>query len=149
MSLQTEIKTFDQLNAREMHSILELRAKVFVVEQECVYLDPDENDQLSHHVMIDHEEELVAYTRFYNDSSDVWHVGRVVVDKGFRGKGLAKQMMQDSLGFILGKNPDANIELSAQVYLIPFYTNLSFTAVGSSYMEDGIPHQRMLYQKKM
>ena len=36
------------------------------------------------------------------------------------------------------------IELSAQIYLDKFYKDLGFYRTGEDYLEDGIPHQRMI-----
>lgn len=40
--------------------------------------------------------------------------------------------------------PKYSIRISAQCYLEQFYTNLGFQSVGTSYLEDGIPHIEMV-----
>jgi len=37
-----------------------------------------------------------------------------------------------------------SIELSAQEYLLEFYKKLGFNPIGATYLEDGIPHRKMI-----
>jgi ElaA protein len=39
------VKTFQQLTVNELYDLLRLRSEVFVVEQNCVFLDQDNKDQ--------------------------------------------------------------------------------------------------------
>ena len=39
--LQWKIKAFDALTVHELYDLLQLRSEIFVVEQNCVYLDLD------------------------------------------------------------------------------------------------------------
>ena len=57
------IKSFEELSKSELYDILRLRQQVFVVEQSCPYLDCDDLDQQSFHVMLSSENELQAYAR--------------------------------------------------------------------------------------
>ena len=54
-------KTFYELNNQELYQILRLRSEVFVVEQDCVYQDLDNKDQISVHVFQKEKDEIVAY----------------------------------------------------------------------------------------
>ena len=47
-----EVKTFDELNTKELYDLLQLRSEVFVVEQDCVYQDIDGKDQKSLQISI-------------------------------------------------------------------------------------------------
>ena len=51
MMLKTETKTFQQLTAKELYDLLQLRSEVFVVEQDCVYQDLDGKDGKALHVI--------------------------------------------------------------------------------------------------
>ncbi len=139
-------KTFYELNIQELYQILRLRSEVFVVEQDCVYLDLDNKDQISVHVFQNEKDEIVAYTRIFK-SGDYYKnpsIGRVVVSKRKRGKELGKQIMIYSIDYIKKNLKGDKIELSAQKYLDKFYKDLGFYKTGEEYLEDGIPHQRML-----
>jgi len=140
------IKTFYKLEREELYQILRLRSEVFVVEQDCIYQDLDNKDQKAIHIFLKENENIIAYTRvfkkgdYYKNAS----IGRVVVSKKERGKELGKKIMKSSIDYIKKNELGEKIELSAQKYLDKFYKDLDFYTIGKEYMEDGIPHQRML-----
>ena len=140
------IKTFSELDIEDLYQILRLRSEVFVVEQDCVYQDIDNKDQNAIHIYYKENDEIVAYTRifkpgyYYENPS----IGRVVVSKKNRGKYLGKKVMMDSIEYIKQNIKGEKIELSAQKYLDNFYKDLGFYKIGEDYLEDGIPHQRMI-----
>ena len=140
------IKTFYKLEREELYQILRLRSEVFVVEQDCIYQDLDNKDQKAIHIFLKENENIIAYTRvfkkgdYYKNPS----IGRVVVSKNERGKELGKKIMKSSIDYIKKNELGEKIELSAQKYLDKFYKDLDFYTIGKEYMEDGIPHQRML-----
>lgn len=146
--MEAVIKAFDELSTEELYQILRLRSEVFVVEQDCVYQDMDNKDQKALHVLGLKKGELVAYTRMFRpgDYFENASIGRVVVAKNQRKFGYGKQIMQVSMAAIAQRFPKTTLEISAQKYLLKFYTELGFTAVGEEYLEDGIPHVRMLYK---
>src|SRR6056297_2925371 len=143
--MEVSVKTFNELTTEELYQILRLRSEVFVVEQDCVYQDVDNKDQKALHVLGIKNNEVVAYTRVFEpgDYFDNVSIGRVVVSQDQRKYGLGKQIMQSSLAAIDQRFPDKPIEISAQSYLLKFYTELGFNAFGEEYLEDGIPHRRM------
>ncbi|MEC8832939.1 MAG: GNAT family N-acetyltransferase [Bacteroidota bacterium] len=144
--MQVTIKAFSELTTEELYQILRLRSEVFVVEQDCVYQDVDNKDQKALHVMGIKDGEVVAYTRIFKpgDYFNNVSIGRVVVSQDQRKYGLGKQIMLASLEAIHQKFPGKSVEISAQSYLLKFYTDLGFNAFGEEYLEDGIPHRRML-----
>tara|TARA_B100000035_G_C21001070_1_gene554944 strand:- start:1222 stop:1665 length:444 start_codon:yes stop_codon:yes gene_type:complete len=140
------VKTFYELNNQELYQILRLRSEVFVVEQNCVYQDLDNKDHISFHIFQKEKDEIVAYTRIFKSGEYYKNpsIGRVVVSKRKRGKELGKQIMIYSIDYIKKNLKGDQIELSAQTYLDKFYKDLGFYKTGEEYLEDGIPHQRML-----
>ena len=142
----TVVKKFSELSIDELYQILRLRSEVFVVEQDCVYQDLDNKDQISVHIFVKEKNEIVAYTRIFK-SGDYYKnpsIGRVVVSKKNRGKELGKKIMISSIDYIQENLKGDKIELSAQKYLDKFYKDLDFYKIGEDYLEDGIPHQRMI-----
>ena len=142
----TVVKKFSELSIEELYQILRLRSEVFVVEQDCVYQDLDNKDQISVQIFIKDKNEIVAYTRIFK-SGDYYKnpsIGRVVVSKKDRGKELGKKIMISSIDYIQENLKGDKIELSAQKYLDKFYKDLGFYKIGEDYLEDGIPHQRMI-----
>jgi len=144
--MKVSVKRFNELSTEELYQILRLRSEVFVVEQDCVYQDVDNKDQKALHIIGNKDGEVVAYTRVFKpgDYFNNVSIGRVVVSQDQRKYGLGKQIMQASLAAINQRFPDKAIEISAQSYLLKFYTALGFSAFGEEYLEDGIPHRRML-----
>lgn len=139
-----EFKKFDAISRNDLLTIYTLRSNVFVVEQKCVYLDPDLTDLDSTHVLGKLDGKIVAYARIYMDT--VAHIGRVIIDEKCRGKGLARQLMLDSIDWIKENTDYQMVEISGQVYLSQFYKSIGFKIDGNMYLEDGIPHLKMGYQ---
>ena len=140
-------KTFSELDTEDLYQILRLRSEVFVVEQDCVYQDIDNKDQNAIHLYYKENDQIVAYTRIFK-AGDYYEnpcIGRVVVSKKNRGKEIGKKIMIDSMGYIKQNIKGEKIELSAQKYLDKFYKDLGFYKIGEDYLEDGIPHQRMIF----
>jgi len=127
--------------------MLQLRSKVFVVEQNCVFLDLDDKDQQSWHVSGWQNEKLIAYTRLVPPSIGYPQpsIGRVVTSPSVRRTGAGRKLMQFSIEKIFslfGKQP---IKIGAQLYLKNFYESLGFQQSGDVYLEDGIEHIEMLF----
>ena len=140
-------KTFSELDTEDLYQILRLRSEVFVVEQDCVYQDIDNKDQNAIHLYYKENYQIVAYTRIFK-AGDYYEnpcIGRVVVLKKNRGNDLGKKIMIDSMEYIKQNIKGEKIELSAQKYLDKFYKDLGFYKIGEDYLEDGIPHQRMIF----
>jgi len=144
--LDIQTKTFNQLNTTELYDLLQLRSEVFVVEQDCVYQDIDGKDQKALHILGYKDEKLVAYTRIFQpgDYFEEASIGRVVVKENQRQYGFGYDIMKASIEAINKHYKTSEIRISAQTYLIKFYNNLGFKAVGEEYLEDGIPHINML-----
>ena len=143
----TITKTFSELDTEDLYQILRLRSEVFVVEQDCVYQDIDNKDHNAIHIYYKENDQIVAYTRIFK-AGDYYEnpcIGRVVVSKKNRGNDLGKKIMIDSMEYIKQNIKGEKIELSAQKYLDKFYKDLGFYKIGEDYLEDGIPHQRMIF----
>ena len=140
------IKTFNELSIDELYGLLGLRSEVFVVEQDCVYQDIDDKDKKALHIIGIKDKKIVAYTRIFKpgDYFENTSIGRVVVKEDKRKEGLGKEIMLASLETISDKIGRVEVEISAQVYLKNFYNDLNFLEVGKEYLEDGIPHIRMV-----
>jgi len=139
-------KSYQDLSKNELYAILWLRAKVFIVEQNCPYQDLDGKDQKSIHVLGVKDNLIAAYTRLIPKGvsyEDYCSIGRVVCDPSVRKGGVGKELMHFSIETCKEIFPNTPIKISAQTYLNKFYTNLGFTAIGEEYLEDNIPHIQM------
>lgn len=138
--------TFDELSAVALYEILSLRQRVFVVEQQCPYLDADGADRTAVHLCGHSGGRLLAYLRFFapNGTASQAVIGRVVVAPEVRGRGVARALMMEALRTVEARHPDVPIKVAAQTYLRAFYLELGFQPVSEPYDEDGIPHVDML-----
>lgn len=146
---KTTIKKFNQLTTSELYQILRLRSEVFVVEQDCVYQDVDDKDQKGLHLFISDKKEVIAYTRLFapGDYFETASIGRVVVASKNRKEGLGHLLMEASISAIKTNYKTSKITISAQVYLQKFYESHQFIKEGDEYLEDGIPHIKMIYNR--
>ena len=138
-------KTFEQLSKQELYQILQLRAEVFVVEQNCPYQDLDELDFDSIHVCGYLDEELVAYSRLTQPGSKYSgaSIGRVITKKVIRSSGAGKALMSKAINECREQWKEESIFISAQERLKKFYQALGFIINSEPYLEDGIPHIEM------
>ncbi len=143
-------RKFEELTTAELYCILNLRNKVFVVEQDCVYLDTDGKDAASFHLCGWLENKLVAYCRLLPPGLSypgLASIGRVVTDPAHRKDGLGKIMMSKAIQQTRELFGVSTIKIGAQQYLTKFYEDLGFVTSSEPYMEDGIPHLEMLLSK--
>ena len=142
--LEIQIKPFHQLSLDELYALLALRNEVFVVGQQCPYQDLDYKDQEAMHLLAYEGSKLVACLRILTHAENhTMSIGRVAALQASRGKGYGKQIMAAAIDYLNTNYVEENIVISAQHYLLKFYSNLGFNAVGDIYDEDGIPHIRM------
>ncbi|NWG73813.1 MAG: GNAT family N-acetyltransferase [Rubrivivax sp.] len=138
---------FDDLGVRALYDALQLRTRVFVVEQQAIYLDADGADLLSWHLLgRDGAGVLRAYLRLVDPGVKYAEpsIGRVITAPEGRGTGLGRALMAEGLAGAARWWPGRGVRISAQSRLRRFYADFGFVAVGDDYLEDGIPHVEML-----
>ena len=141
--------SFQDLSAEGLYAAMVLRQTVFVVEQNCPYLDADGVDMKAHHLLGwkkgDGWQRLVAYARLipprvkYAEPS----IGRVVTHPDVRGTGLGHVLMTEGVRLIEEKGWGSEIRIAAQMYLERFYEGFGFKRVTEPYLEDDIWHVDM------
>jgi ElaA protein len=138
-------KKYKDLSNDELYAILHLRQKVFVLEQNCPYIDADYSDQDALHLLAYRENDLIGYLRAfrprikYEGSS----LGRIVTEMNSRGLGIGKKITIEGVEFLRKEYPKNEIIISAQHRLEHFYIDLGFTPRGDVYLEDNIDHIQM------
>ncbi len=144
-----KIKRFENLKVEELYNILKARNEVFIVEQQCPYEDCDNKDKEAFHLFLEEGKEIIAYLRVLRKgiSYDEVSIGRVLVNKKHRGKGISREMMLKAICFIEENLNETEIRIQAQSYLVNFYRSLGFKETSEEYLEDNIPHIDMLYKK--
>jgi ElaA protein len=149
MELNWVLKQFSDLTAAELYAVMQLRNEVFIVEQNCAYQDVDNNDQPSLHFMGWDGAILVAYTRIIPPgiTFEQASIGRVVTSPKYRGTGAGRQLMKLSISNTFNKFNCSEIKIGAQLYLKKFYESFGFLQCSDEYLEDNIPHIKMLLIK--
>ncbi|GAA4320032.1 GNAT family N-acetyltransferase [Mucilaginibacter gynuensis] len=139
-------KHFNELTPTELYEMLRLRSEIFVVEQNCIFLDMDNKDQKCHHLLLYKDDQLVAYARVvpagisYPEAS----IGRIVTGSTVRGTGMGKILVQAAIDACFNLYGNQTIRIGAQLYAKKFYEGLGFVEEGEIYDEDGIDHVEMI-----
>ena len=140
------IRPFGELSVSEYHRIVEARETVFYLEQRITVADADSVDPQSIFLWMEDQGRIIAFLRIipagivYKEAS----IGRVLVDAAYRRRGLCRHLMLEALDHLTKAQGTKPIRISAQKYLIQFYTSLDFEVVSEEYLEAGIPHVKML-----
>lgn len=145
--MELTIKHFDELSAQELFEIYRSRVAVFVVEQNCPYQEVDEADRHAYHITLREDNELVAYLRVVEQNvlREEVTIGRVLSLK--RRKGYASRLLAEGIRVAEEHLHADKIVIEAQVYAMPLYEKAGFSPVSEEFLEDGIPHVRMLRTK--
>ena len=125
-----------------------LRIEVFVKEQKVpIELELDDKDHSDNTVHIGYfnDNKLIGVARLIDLDKDVIHIGRVVIDKEYRGKGIGRKLIvgcETTAKNILKR--EVIIELSAQIQAEKFYESLGYNRVNDKiYLDAGIEHVDM------
>lgn len=161
---EARVRTFSELRPEELYGIMQLRSQVFVVEQNCLFLDPDGVDTLPEtlHVFHPRPPRAMADTHGAEFGRDLgpWayarilpadvpdgpaarpgarSISRVVTHPEARGQGWGRRLLAD----IVDRFSDQLLTLNAQSHLEGLYTAFGFAANGPRFFEDGIEHTPM------
>jgi ElaA protein len=146
MEFDIRTKAFPDLSAQEVYDLLQLRSAVFVVEQNCVFLDPDGLDAPCRHLLFYRGTTLEAYARLVpaGVSYPELSIGRIITSLAVRGTGVGQQLVQKAIEEthrLFGPGP---IKIGAQLYAKKFYERFGFVQSSEVYDEDGIDHIKMI-----
>jgi ElaA protein len=145
-----QFSRFRDLSVDDLYAIVRLREAVFIIEQNCPYLDADGRDPLAWHLLGWRDgtdgKTLAAYARIFEPGIryDEASIGRIVTATEVRGTGLGRQLMVEALRFTEKVAPGRRIKIAAQRRLTEFYSGYGFRVVSEPYEEDGIIHVDMI-----
>ncbi len=142
MSITVHYKDFEELSTIELLQILRLRSEVFIVEQDCVYQDIDDNEVISKHVFISTSDKIVAYLRYFKRDETTMQLGRFVVAKEQRKNRFGRELISHAIEQIKCDGVE-KIFIEGQAYLLNFYSSLGFEKCSDVYLLDGIDHVDM------
>lgn len=146
--MELKIKHFSELSAQELFAIYKLRVSVFVVEQNCTYQEVDDADEHAYHVWFEDEDGIEAYLRVVEPGVvfPECAIGRVIAVK--RRCGLGTKIVSAGLRAAQERYGAEAVCIEAQTYARKLYEGLGFVQTSEEFLEDGIPHIGMLWQKK-
>ena len=140
------IKEFDKLTLKQLYEITRSRFEVFVQEQKIICEEElDGVDDKCMHIFWEENEKVVAYCRIVPKgiNYESISIGRVLVLKQFRRKGIAQEMLNVAIEYIKLNFKDNKIVVSSQLYAKELYESVGFIAKSDIYEEAGIPHVKM------
>lgn len=137
------------LDATTAYAIWRLRSEVFVVEQDCVYLDLDGQDAepttLHWWVPGGGPGQVAAYLRVLTtEEPGEARIGRVVTAPLRRGEGLAGALLTAAVTDLAARGAH-RVAINAQSHLEDWYAGFGFRRTGAEFLEDGIPHVPMTH----
>ena len=146
--MELQIQQFSELSAQELFAIYKLRVSVFVVEQNCPYQEVDDADEHAYHVWFEDEDGIEAYLRVVEPGVvfPECAIGRVIAVK--RRCGLGTKIVSAGLRAAQERYGAEAVRIEAQTYARKLYEGLGFVQTSEEFLEDGIPHIGMLWQKK-
>jgi ElaA protein len=135
-------KFFDELATLELYRIVQARTEIFLLEQRIICQDFDGVDLNALHCFLEQDGKVMAYLRAYRVEGGDVKIGRVLSIT--HGIGLGTKLMQQSIGAIREKMGDGSIVLNAQQHAEGFYAQLGFKVASPVFMEECIPHVKMV-----
>ena len=142
--MELHVKRFSELTTEELYRLLRLRVSVFVVEQNCPYMELDYRDQDALHVWFEDRDGIRAYLRILDAGavSEYVTIGRVIAVK--RRCGMGSRILSEGIRIAKEALGAEKIYVEAQVYAKGMYEKQGFRQISEEYLEDGIPHVSML-----
>jgi ElaA protein len=151
MIINIQFYSFEELSTQLIYNLLKLRSEVFVVEQQCIYLDIDGKDKDAIHLIATHEDEILFYSRIFEKGKyyqNYASIGRVIVNEKFRKEKWGDELMSESLEYISLKWGNVPVKIAAQEHLEKFYNNHGFKKIEERFLDDGIWHIYMVFDQK-
>ena len=142
---ETIIEPFAALSLIQLQQIMQLRQQVFMLEQQSLYLDADNNDVNATHVMVYEGAKLAAYARIVPPHLSIPHaqIGRVVVASAYRGQNLGTEVFQAALDTAQRQFPQLDVVIAAQTPLQTWYEGFGFVTEGEVFDDGGVEHVKM------
>lgn len=141
------VKRFNELTNDEFYAIMHLRVAIFVVEQNRIYQEIDENDKSALHLFkTDAEGNVIAYARIFTiDDGQKVTFGRVAISKDKRGQGLGGELLHHIMKAIADYYPGLPIAIEAQQQVQGYYRKADFHTEGDTFIYQQTPHIKMVH----
>lgn len=144
--MEVKIVPFSRLSLTELYEILKIRSEIFVLEQECIYIDPDGKDPEALHLIATEENEIIGTARIF--APGVKHeeasFGRLGITDSYRERGYAHELVSEIHSYIKHEYGNVSIRIEAQSHLRAFYSRHGYQADGAAFILDDIEHVEMV-----
>ena len=135
MENNMDIKHFNYLP----NEAKEIRIRVFVEEQGFKN-EFDEVDSTATHIICYIDNTAIATGRlFLDENSKEYHIGRIAVDKPYRGKGIGGKILNYAENLVKEMG-GKTLSLSAQERVSQFYEKQGYCKKGEPYLDEYCPH---------
>jgi ElaA protein len=125
----------------ELESAFALREEVFYGEQGVPQQEEFDglDDQALHVIALSPiEAQVIGTLRVVLDGSRA-KIGRVVVQRDWRGRGIASRMLELALAEVRERGCE-EVRLASQTHVVGLYERVGFTVESEPFQEAGIPH---------
>ncbi|MHA6484075.1 GNAT family N-acetyltransferase [Paenibacillus sp. strain BS8-2] len=137
------ITTERVLDDQQLQEAYAIRTEVFVEEQGVpVEAEIDEYEQVSRHVLVKYDGEPAGTGRV-RELGGMAKLERICVKEKFRKCGIGVAIM-NGLESIAREQGLTRAKLHAQTQAAPFYERVGYTVDSDTFMEENIPHVRMI-----
>ena len=139
------IEPFVALSLHQLHQIMQFRQRIFILEQQSVYLDADNDDLDATHIMVYDGPKIVGYARIVPPhlSMEYVQITRVALAEALREQGLGSQLLQVALDTAKRQFRNLPIQVNAQTPLKAWYEAFGFVAIGDVFDDGGVEHVKM------
>lgn len=136
--------SFVDLSPHQLYALLQLRSAVFVVEQDCAFLEPDGRDTEpdAEHLWTVDGEGVSSTLRLLHETGSTWSIGRIVTRPDVRSSGLAAHLLRTGLERVR-EHGASHVVIAAQAHLRDWYARFGFFPSGPRYLDAGILHLPM------
>ncbi len=141
------VKRFQELTLEELYELLRLRVSVFVVEQNCPYMELDDRDQAAIHVFLKEDGKIRACMRILDRGVKSEHVsiGRVIAVQ--RRSGVGTRLLKAGIRAARECFGADSLYVEAQTYARGLYAKQGFVQISDEFLDEGVPHVKMLLEK--
>ncbi|MDF2837808.1 MAG: family N-acetyltransferase [Paenibacillus sp.] len=130
-------------NQQQLEKAYAIRTEVFVVEQGVpVEAEIDEYEDVARHVLVLYDGEAAGTGRV-RELGGLAKLERICVKAKFRKHGIGAAIME-GLESIAREQGLTGAKLHAQTQAAPFYEKVGYTIDSDIFMEENIPHVRMI-----
>ena len=144
----TEFKFKTIKTKSELEISFRIRTLVFCDEQKISKeIEFDNFDHFCEHFLVYKGETPIATGRVRLKDNNLYKIERVAVLSDYRRSKVGSLLIREIIK-IYSDLKDTKIILHSQLAVEKFYRNLNFSPYGEQFLEDGIPHIAMVFNKQ-